>query len=431
MEDIAPKLLKNIEDEFRRMFNNNKDIASVYAKIRDGTATYEQANTFAIEVGKILAGAYRNNLSADILPDGRMYYNIAERIIDPTMTNNYSLITEVTDQVQKALNKAAGIGIREMTPELNKNKIEGIINKVSAAENYDHVAWVLDEPVKTFSQSIVDDAIRKNAEFHSKAGMKPKIVRKVAGNCCDWCKAIAGTYTYPDNVPHDVYRRHQRCQCTVDYHPGNGKKQNVHSKQWKNELDMEEKERLKKIGEASSLFSRKEKIHAGNDKAYEDFSEITGDRYKKTDYSVKKVVVSKEYTSNGITYNVDGKHVLIDFSTKEKEIADLIVNTFGGEIQIIPRVVYPQKISTPDYIYKDHKYDLKEPTGRSKNVLYNMIAKKKSQATNFVFDISNCPLEESEILNQIEGIYKSYHTRFVDEIMIVKDNEILNVFKRK
>ena len=60
-----------------------------------------------------------------------------------------------------------------------------------------------------------------------------------------------------------------------------------------------------------------------------------------------------------------------------------------------------------------------------------MRVKRKSQAANFVFGISNCPLDEKEILDQIEGLYISYHTRFIDVIMLVKDKNIINVFKRK
>lgn len=93
-------------------------------------------------------------------------------------------------------------------------------------------------PIINFSQSIVTDFIRENAEFQSKAGLPSVIVRKLAGGCCDWCRSLAGTYTYPDNVPKDVYRRHQRCRCTVDFHPSDSRKgrvQNVHSKKWRKE----------------------------------------------------------------------------------------------------------------------------------------------------------------------------------------------------
>lgn len=248
MEDIAPKLLEEIQKDFQKRFDKSQIIASLYERVRDGTTTYIEAHEYAIEVGNILAEAYQNNLSSSVLPEGRLYYNIAKRIIEPTMINNYDVITDVTQQVQTTLNQSANIGIKAIKPELNQDRIEGIIDKVSDAIDFEEVAWLLDEPIKNFSQSIVDDSIRANAEFQAKAGLTPIIIRKVAGNCCDWCKAVAGTYTYPDDVPKDVYRRHQRCRCVVDYNPGKGKVQNVHTKQWRSEEERDKIEARKTIG---------------------------------------------------------------------------------------------------------------------------------------------------------------------------------------
>ena len=232
MEDITPKLLEQIQKEFQSNFAKNEKISRLYAKIEKKTASYKEANDFAIEVGEILADAYRDNLSSGVLPDGKMYYNIARRILNPTMENNYNLINDVTARVLQALNEAANIGIRPIKPDLPRDRINGIIDRVSSEDTFDDIAWILDEPIKIFSQSIVDDAIRVNAEFHAAAGMRPRIIRKLTGGCCEWCSKLAGTYTYPD-VPQDVYRRHQRCRCTVDYIPGDGKVQNSHTKQWR------------------------------------------------------------------------------------------------------------------------------------------------------------------------------------------------------
>lgn len=248
MEDIAPELLSKIENYFTDGMESNKRIAALYARIRDGTAAYKEVNDFAIEAGEILAAAFRKHLSAGALPDGKMYYNIANRIIPKTLRHNYDLISEVASQVQEALNRHAGIGMKAFRPELNVDRIDGLVEKVSGAENYDEVAWVLDEPVINFSQSIVDDYIRENAEFQGAAGMQPRIVRSAVGKCCEWCQKLAGTYVYP-NVPHDVYRRHERCRCTVNYDPGTGKKrQNVHTKNWMSAGDRERLEARKKMG---------------------------------------------------------------------------------------------------------------------------------------------------------------------------------------
>ena len=231
MEDVSPKLLKMVRDSFQASFDSDSKIKSIYEKIKAGTATYLEANDFAVKAGEHLAKAYKQISAAD-LPDGKMYYNIANSIIPPTMTNNYDLVSEVATQIQQNLNEEAGIGLKALTPELNQDRIDGIVNRISSEDDFDAIKWILDSPIVDFSQSIIDDSIRRNAEFHGEAGMTPKIVRKNAFfGCCKWCSRLQGTYVYPD-VPQDVYRRHENCRCKVDYHPGDGKKQNVHSKEW-------------------------------------------------------------------------------------------------------------------------------------------------------------------------------------------------------
>ncbi len=246
MDDIAPELLERIRQDFNNAYTNSEKITSLLAKVKAGRATYAEANEYAVELGEILASAYNKNITSAVLPDGQMYYNIAKRIIEPTMSNNYNLIADTSMQVQKSLNETAGIGIKAIRPELNSDRIDGIVNRISS-EAFENVKWLLDEPVKNFSQSVIDDSIKANSEFQGKAGLTPRIVRKLSGKCCEWCARLAGKYTYPD-VPPDVYRRHQRCRCTVDYDPGSGKVQNVHSKQWKTKDESDKIEVRKLIG---------------------------------------------------------------------------------------------------------------------------------------------------------------------------------------
>lgn len=214
--DVVPELLDEIQKDFDRQFRSNSIVIDIYGKIRSRVATYKEANEFSIQCGEMLARSINKYVTADVLPEGRMWYNIATRILTPTLRNNYSLITDVTDAAQSIFNEKNGIGFKPITPAFNTNRLNGLIDKVSNAENYDDVAWVMDEPIVNFSQSIVDQAIKDNAEFQYKSGMTPKIRRTVVGGCCEWCQRLAGTYNYP-YVPTDVYRKHNRCRCTVEY----------------------------------------------------------------------------------------------------------------------------------------------------------------------------------------------------------------------
>lgn len=232
-KDIAPALLEKLRNAFNEKFNQNKKIKDLYQVIQEGKATYREVNELSIEVGDILAKVFQENLSSDILPDGRMYYNIAKKTVEPMMVNNYNIVIDNGVIVQELLNQKAGMRIKAQVPALNQSRIDGIIDRLDAEEVFDDIKWILDEPVKNFTQAVVDDLVKVNVEFHYNLGLRPKIVRKAAPGCCKWCDALEGEYEYPDDVPDDVYRRHRFCRCTVEYNPGDGRRQNVWTKQWR------------------------------------------------------------------------------------------------------------------------------------------------------------------------------------------------------
>ncbi len=301
MKDVLPELLEKVEKEFEREFEKSKTVLQVLEKVKNRQATYKEANKLAVELGEILSKSFEHNISAGVLPDGKMYYNIAQRLLNKTLGNNHDIISKTCANIQTDLNKSAKINIKGIVPELNQNRIDGLIEKVVKADNYDDVSWVLGEPIVNFSQSIVNDSIKVNSDFHYKLGLKAKIIRQSTGHCCDWCNKLVGVYEYPD-VPKDVYRVHQRCRCTVDYYPGDGKKQNVHSKKWINKEAEEKRHKItknQKQGISLPRVLKKDDIDTKN------FAKGSGKnypiRYIKQDHvkfaaeSIKKVTVIAGY----------------------------------------------------------------------------------------------------------------------------------------
>lgn len=200
--------------------------------------SYEDVNEYAVALGEILTAAFNIHITEN--PG-----EIIEQILNDRLKENHRLITDFGRMVQDILNKKAKIGLAAQIPEVNQNRIDGLISRLIEGDFEDN-KWLLGSTIVNFSQAVVDDMVRKNAEFHFHSGMSPKIVRKEVGNCCKWCKSLVGTYSYPD-VPKDVYRRHRNCRCTVEYYPGKGKKQNVWNKKWRNiEKDDKIKERIKR-----------------------------------------------------------------------------------------------------------------------------------------------------------------------------------------
>ena len=232
MEDVAPALITDVIDEFHRLYEESDKIRVLLGKVKEGTATFAEAQQYSLEVSRLIGVAYEKHISSAVLPDGRMYYNIASRLIPDTLDENYKAVSDYAVEVLKKLNENARIGLKAKAAEKDADRINGLVNLASSAEQYDDVSEKLLTAFENFSQSIVDKIIQTNADLHYRAGLTPKIIRKSERKCCEWCANLAGEYDYPTDMPDDVFRRHENCRCTVEYDPGSGKRQNVHTKGW-------------------------------------------------------------------------------------------------------------------------------------------------------------------------------------------------------
>ena len=234
-EDIVPGLLANIEDDFKKSFQSDDTLKTLYRKVQDGTATQADGEKFSHELGRLTAEVFHRNVTPEILPDGTLYYNIANRIIPPILGNNHGIVCEVMKQVIERMNHDAGLGIKFQEPEFESGKVHDLVWKASL-DKYEKTQKMVETGMDTFTRSVADDCVRTNAEFQYEAGLSPRIERDTDGDCCSWCTDMAGTYEYA-RAPKEVFARHANCGCTVEFVPGNGKRQNVHTKDWTSETE--------------------------------------------------------------------------------------------------------------------------------------------------------------------------------------------------
>ncbi len=221
MTDVAPELLEKVKKSF------DEQTESLKKEIKNGVKNYEEAYRYARKTGEALSKSFGANISPDALPDGKMYYNIADKVVRPMLKEEHEIAAQAAVSAQKAANDNANIGIVALEPDFDEERAQGIIRRVSS-DAYEDVSWILDEPIKTFAKNVIDSTLKKNIDFQGKSGLSPKIVRRATFGACEWCQEVAGTYEYPD-VPDDVYRRHSNCDCTTEYIDG-GKIQDVWSK---------------------------------------------------------------------------------------------------------------------------------------------------------------------------------------------------------
>ena len=162
--------------------------------------------------------------------------------------------------------------------------------------------------------------------------------------------------------------------------------------------------------------------------------------YPHMDNVINKYVDGKEHTpninisnqvaKNGKTYVVDGHNVVSDHSNYEHQVASWLSSKTGLKVDILPRVNFPKKVHTPDYLVDGVPFDLKEITGSGKSVIDGNSKKAKKQAPNLIFDITKTPLSREEIMGQINSVYRSGR-RGIKTVIVKDGDEILYVVQPK
>lgn len=228
-------ILENITDSFFKNYESDKKITALYKKIRDGTATYDDAGTYAVRIGNCLAKAYKSNLELELID-----YDTAVHYLKSPLQTNYKLISEYSAKTQDILNKKFGINVKALIPDFDTDRLLGLAKAISEAESEAELMELFGESIINFAQNIVDNAIEKNASFDADLGFEPQIIRTYEGPHrqhtnhkdggevvdCEWCQSLAGTYDYSEvaRTGTDIYKRHDGCRCTLTYIPSKGNK---------------------------------------------------------------------------------------------------------------------------------------------------------------------------------------------------------------
>ena len=99
---------------------------------------------------------------------------------------------------------------------------------------------------------------------------------------------------------------------------------------------------------------------------------------------------------------------------------------------MVPRVNKPEGVKIPDYLFHGKAYDLKTPeVSKTKNAVFKRVKKASGQAHGIILDVSKSGLSDEVIDKQIDRIFWSKDTHFVDELVLVTNGKIKKVFKRK
>lgn len=128
--DIVPELYEKIHSDFERKVNGNKKIQDFRGKLKKRTATPKEVSLYAGELGECAAYALATNLTEEILPNGKLYWNIADRTIKPLLKEVHGMVMDAAVEVQLIEDEKAGINLKPIRPEFPESRVRDFINKL-------------------------------------------------------------------------------------------------------------------------------------------------------------------------------------------------------------------------------------------------------------------------------------------------------------
>lgn len=204
-----------IKSDLIKLSKSNGHLQSIIKRLESGNANLSDVDDFAQATGAVLKKVFEKSISES--PKAFTDEQLIAEILGDIFGDNYELINSVAENIQKQLDKAAGIGIKPQRADFPSERIENLA-KVTAQKDLTDKTSLSEftASVENINGSIFTDYVKTNADFRSKAGLKVYVIRSDHSKCCAWCSKLAGKYVYPD-VPKDIWRRHKRCTCEITY----------------------------------------------------------------------------------------------------------------------------------------------------------------------------------------------------------------------
>lgn len=393
MADIGAELLGKIRAEFQNSCKADKYIQSVLKKIEGGTAKMEEVALLSKQLGFRVSQAIGAHVNVAALPDGKMYYNIADTILTGVLKVNYDVINSAAAECQKALDSQTGINITPQQAAFPTERVQAVVNAASVPDIAEEVMIRrMTAPAQNITESFYNDYVQTNVKFRSDAGLDCYIIRNDHGGCCEWCAKLAGKYHYPEDVPKDVYRRHDNCGCTVTYLNGR-KAQNVWDKTKWNVSD-DELERMKKAGarEPVRLVDKSKKsgiMKSGRNLERKEqnigaFSTLTVPMQKR---EILNICRKYSIDTSGITFKIQRSEKLLALpfygSTDYNNIGriDLFPSAFSSEEELVKTILHEKchvlQLKKHGKAYAQQNLDLMEKQAyRFERLFYSLVTKR-------------------------------------------------------
>lgn len=125
--DIVPDLYKKIQSKFEQNIAGNRLIRSFRSRDKH---TAKEVSLYAAEIGRCASDALSSCLTPETLPNGKLYWNIAQRTIIPLLEEAYEMVMDAAEVMQRQQDEKIGIRITPIRPAFPMERTKGLIEKL-------------------------------------------------------------------------------------------------------------------------------------------------------------------------------------------------------------------------------------------------------------------------------------------------------------
>ena len=108
---------------------------------------------------------------------------------------------------------------------------------------------------------------------------------------------------------------------------------------------------------------------------------------------------------------------------KKDKVKTIIIN---GEVN---RYIFmrPMHLKSPDLKIRNEIWELKSPTGNSKNTIHNVFVTARRQSYNVIIDLRRCKMHEQKAFFRIREAYNKRRRRKCKLLVINKTGKIVDI----
>ncbi len=126
--------------EFDKALALDPEARKIRRKADEGSATYVDAGNYGAAAGRAVGKVIIRNMQ-ELYPEGRIPRLEVSPILLPLLEHEHDVICNITEKVQTTMNQKAGIVLKAIRPQFNKERADELIRVLSDGSFEDGFTW--------------------------------------------------------------------------------------------------------------------------------------------------------------------------------------------------------------------------------------------------------------------------------------------------